>query len=68
MYEHKNKLVEGFTAKYNVNKLVYFEHTANIRDAITIEKSIKGWARSKKNAFVSESNPCWDDLSDELSF
>lgn len=45
VYEHKNKLVKGFTAKYNVNKLVYFDHTSDVTSAILREKQIKGWTR-----------------------
>jgi len=63
MYEHKNKLADGFTKKYNVDKLVYFENSGNVQDAIAREKGIKGWTRSKKDALVSESNPQWNDLS-----
>jgi putative endonuclease len=48
LYEHKNKLVEGFTKKYNINKLVYFEHTHDVNVAITREKEIKKWRREKK--------------------
>ena len=63
VYEHKHKLVEGFTAKYNVNKLVYFEQTNDVKAAIAREKEIKKWRREKKNALVQESNPQWKDLS-----
>lgn len=45
MFEHKNKLVDGFTAKYNVNKLVYFDYTPDVTFAIAREKQIKGWTR-----------------------
>ncbi len=63
VYEHKHKLVEGFTAKYNVNKLVYFEQTNDVKAAIAREKEIKRWRREKKNALVQELNPQWKDLS-----
>ena len=63
LFEHKNKLVEGFTKKYNVNKLVYYEHTTNIHSAITREKEIKNWLREKKNNLVVSINPEWKDLS-----
>ena len=63
IYEHKNKLVKGFTAKYNVNKLVYFECTSDITAAITREKQIKGWTRQKKNELIQSVNPKWRDLS-----
>lgn len=53
LYEHKNKLVEGFTSKYNVNKLVYYEQTSDIRAAIAREKEIKKWRREKKDKLVT---------------
>lgn len=65
IYEHKNKLVEGFTEKYNVNKLVYFETTNDVMAAIEREKQIKKWRREKKNNLVIEMNPEWKDLSSE---
>ena len=64
IYEHKHKLVKGFTAKYNVSKLVYFEQTNNVTTAIEREKEIKKWRREKKNALVIEHNPQWLDLSE----
>lgn len=63
MHEHKNKLCNGFTKKYHLTKLVYFEITNDIRDAISREKQLKGWLRSKKIALIEESNLGWDDLS-----
>jgi putative endonuclease len=66
LYEHKNKLVPGFTAKYNLNKLVYFEETQDVVAAIAREKEIKKWRREKKDSLVSQSNPGWRDLSDSL--
>jgi len=63
IYEHKNKLVKGFTEKYNVSKLVYFEETNDINSAIAREKDIKKWRREKKNRLVVQMNPDWDDLS-----
>ena len=63
LYEHKHKLVDGFTKKYNVNKLVYFDFCGSIESAIQREKQIKGWTRSKKNALIEQSNPDWHDLS-----
>ncbi len=62
IYEHKNKLVKGFTKKYNVNKLVYFDYTQDIYAAITREKQIKGWTRRKKDELVESMNPGWEDL------
>jgi putative endonuclease len=63
MYEHKNKLVKGFTEKYNVDKLVYFEATSEIMTALAREKEIKKWRREKKNDLVASKNPHWADLS-----
>ncbi|PCJ86885.1 MAG: hypothetical protein COA54_07225 [Thiotrichaceae bacterium] len=63
LYEHKNKLLKGFTEKYNVNKLVYFEQTNNIESAITREKEIKKWRREKKNTLIESTNNKWEDLS-----
>ena len=63
LYEHKNKLVKGFTEKYNVNRLVYFEETQDVTAAIAREKEIKKWRREKKNQLVNRMNPNWKDLS-----
>ena len=63
LYEHKNKLVKGFSEKYNVNKLVYFEETQDVTAAIAREKEIKKWRREKKNQLVNRMNPNWKDLS-----
>jgi putative endonuclease len=65
LYEHKNKLVKGFSEKYNVNKLVYFEETGDVLSALEREKEIKKWRREKKNTLVERMNPEWKDLSDE---
>ena len=62
IYEHKNKLIDGFTKKYNTNKLVYFEVFDDMIEAITREKQIKGWLRSKKVALIENSNSGWKDL------
>ena len=63
MYEHRSKLVSGFTSKYNVTWLAYFEQTSDVRSAIAREKEIKGWSRSKKVALIESKNPEWKDLS-----
>ncbi len=63
VYEHKNKLVEGFTKKYNVGKLVYYEICDDIEGAIAREKQIKGWLRRKKVALIESLNQDWRDLS-----
>ena len=65
MFEHKNKIIEGFTKKYNIDKLVYFETFTNAYEAIRREKQIKGWLRIKKINLIEEMNPGWNDLSDE---
>jgi len=62
VYEHRNKFVEGFTKKYNVFKLIYFEVFENITEAITREKQIKGWKRDKKIKLIEKINPQWKDL------
>ena len=66
IYEHKNKLISGFTKKYNLNKLVYFEETCDINAAINREKEIKKWLREKKDILVNQINPNWQDLSDRF--
>ena len=63
--EHKRGLNAGFTSKYRVTRLVYFEAFADIRDAIAREKAIKGWKRSRKIRLVEERNPAWEDLARE---
>jgi putative endonuclease len=63
VYEHKNKVVEGFTRKYNCNKLVWYETTGSIESAITREKQIKAGSRAKKILLVETINPTWKDLS-----
>ena len=64
LYEHKNKLIDGFTKKYNLTKLVYFEDTTDVVEAICREKQLKGLLRSKKIQLIEEINPEWDDLSE----
>ena len=66
VYEHKNKLIEGFTKKYSINKLVYFETTENIKDAIRREKQLKGWRRDRKNNLIEQKNPLWKDLYEDI--
>ncbi len=66
IYEHKNKAVKGFTKKYNIDKLVYFEQTENIESAIRREKQLKNWHRDWKINLVNSRNPQWEDLSDKL--
>lgn len=62
VFEHKKKLIQGFTSKYNVDKLVYFELFDFIDFAIKREKQIKGYSRNKKDALINSLNPSWDDL------
>ena len=66
VYEHKNKLVPGFTKNYNIDILVYYEATNDVRAAIAREKQIKGWVRSRKVALIESVNPDWKDLSKNL--
>ena len=63
VYEHKHKLVDGFTKRYNISKLVYYDHTSDVKAAIEREKQIKGWVRKRKNELVETMNPNWNDLS-----
>jgi len=66
VYEHKNKLVEGFTAKYNLAKLVYYDICKDVKEAINREKQIKGWKREKKEKLIKGFNPDWKDLYEEI--
>lgn len=66
VYEHKNKLVKGFTGKYNLTKLVYYEIFEDAITAITREKSIKNLLRRKKEQLIISINPDWKDLYDEI--
>ena len=65
IYEHKNKLIEGFTKKYNIDSLLYFETFRDINSAIAREKTIKGWLRKKKLELIRDSNPDWKDISED---
>ena len=62
IWEHKNKKVDGFTKKYNVDKLVYFEQTENVMSALEREKQLKKWNRSWKIKLIENKNPKWQDL------
>lgn len=66
MYEHRHKLIAGFTQRYNVNQLVYYEQTNRVEAAIEREKQIKGWRREKKLELIRSFNPTWRDFSTEL--
>ena len=63
---HKNKLVEGFTSKYNMIKLVYYEEFATMPEAIAREKQIKGGSRQKKIDLINKMNPKWEDLYEKF--
>lgn len=63
VYEHKHKIIPGFTSKYNINQLVYYEETNSIHVAIEREKEIKSWMRSTKMELIESKNPAWQDLS-----
>ena len=63
LYEHQHELVDGFTKRYHVHKLVYYESTEDPISAITREKEIKGWSRAKKNALIESKNPNWEEIT-----
>lgn len=62
--EHKNEQVEGFTKKYHVHKLIYFEEYSEVNDAIAREKELKHWKRVKKKLLIKSKNPNWNDLGE----
>jgi putative endonuclease len=66
IFEHKDKAVKGFTEKYNVYKLVYYETTSDVEAALNREKEIKKWRRDKKNRLVNDTNPLWKDLGEDF--
>jgi putative endonuclease len=66
VYQHKSKLTLGFTNKYNLNKLVYFESFETMYDAITREKQLKNWRSAWKENLIEQINPNWLDLSKDL--
>ena len=65
MYEHKNKIFKGFSAKYNCNKLVYYSFSNDVNSIIVKEKEVKKWRREKKIRLIEDMNPGWKDLSDQ---
>ncbi|MFB3119955.1 MAG: GIY-YIG nuclease family protein [Stenotrophomonas maltophilia] len=67
VFEHKEKLTEGFTKKYNITMLVYYETVGDVLVAIAREKQLKSWRRNKKIALIESSNPQWKDFSLEWS-
>ena len=62
VWEHKIKLIDGFTKKYNCTRLIYYEEFININDAIAREKELKKWNRQKKELLIATKNPAWEDL------
>jgi len=66
MFEHKNKLVEGFTKRYNLTKLVFYEVTKDVQSAISREKQLKNWHRDWKINLINQFNPDWGDLSERF--
>ena len=62
--EHKRSLLPGFTSRYHITRLVYFEQFDDVRDAIAREKQLKGWFRSRKVQLIEDRNPTWEDLAD----
>ena len=67
IYQHKNKLVDGFTKKYNLKKLVHFEQTEDIDSALRREKQLKNWKRQWKIELINKNNPEWKDLYDQIA-
>ena len=65
LYEHINGLADGFTKKYNIHKLVFYECTNDVYAAISREKQLKKWSRGKKNWLIAQANPQWRDLSQD---
>jgi putative endonuclease len=65
VYIHKEKMVEGFSKKYRIDRLLYYEETSDVKAAIAREKQIKSWSRQKKVELVEKANPTWEDLSED---
>ena len=66
VYEHKEEKIDGFTKRYHIHKLVYYEEYSDIQYALEREKQLKKWVRAKKNWLVETKNPDWADLSDNF--
>ena len=66
MNEHRNCIIEGFSKKYHCHRLVFYEYTEYVNDALLREKTIKSWSRKKKVELIESMNPCWKDLYDEI--
>ncbi len=67
VWEHKNDLIEGFTKKYQVHQLIYFEMHGDMNAAITREKQLKKWNRAWKIELIEKTNPCWRDLWEDIA-
>lgn len=65
LFEHNDKSNEGFSAKYNTHKLVYYESTSDVKASISREKQLKGWRREKKETLINSMNPTWRDLAED---
>lgn len=65
IYQHQNEVTEGFSARYKLRKLVYYEMCGNVSDALAREKQLKKWNRAWKERLIAEKNPSWRDLSEE---
>ena len=61
--QHRKGDIPGFTKRYNLNLLMYYENYNDVRDAIKREKQVKGWSRKKKEELINSKNPCWEDLA-----
>jgi putative endonuclease len=66
VYKHKNKLIEGHTSKYGIDRLVYFESTTDVHVALNREKQLKKWNRAWKIELIEKANPDWKDLYDDI--
>jgi putative endonuclease len=66
IYEHKNKMIDGFTRRYNLTKLVYFEETTDVRSAIEREKQLENWHRDWRLNLIKKFNPEWKDLAEMM--
>ena len=65
VYEHKMKLIPGYTSRFGMTMLVYYEFTGDVQAAIAREKELKGWVRRKKTSLINSFNPEWTDLSED---
>jgi putative endonuclease len=63
VWQHRTRAIDGFTSKYNIDRLVWYESTGQVLDAIAREKQVKSWRREKKIELIEADNPCWADLA-----